>query len=172
MLLTIGIQAFALEFEFHTLGGTMTQPGSSYYHYVYGAKAGITGSSSAHKIFIQYWERPIFSASGFRDQDLGYSTFYEAQLTGNQYRSFNMGFGYAAISGFIEAHTNEQWKTQRRGFYARGPLFQMSYTERIFGNIILTLAHQMTVGIVDQTQFQANVVWPFSFMFFKVGVAL
>ena len=176
IILSVAYPGFAFAGTFHVgaTHGLMKQPSSQYYHFIYGGYAEYQLQNRRLSFRSHYVERPKFKSAGFSDQDYGYFTHIGTNLTNTKKtHGLSAYAGIGKMAGYISVNKTEhpEINKPRRSYQLNGASFLMEAYYKL-GFLQFSAGHQSFTGFTNQSDFDADVAWPYLFYYAQVGAAL
>ena len=168
--------AQAASFGIGTTAGVMQQPTSHYYHATYGLEATTGSDSQRFLLRASYVERPEFSADGYADKDYGWFGQVGSKLTKKANQGLYAFIGGGRMAGYTKLTTaassaiNTADSKIASAYIQSGLSASIDYAVR-WGRFDLAAGHQIFIGVVDRTQLQGYVAWPYTFFHIRAGTA-
>ena len=168
--------AKAASFGIGTTAGVMQQPTSHYYHATYGLEA--TTGTEAQRCLLRasYVERPEFSADGYADKDYGWFCQVGSKLTKKANQGLYAFIGGGRMAGYTKLTTAASSAAETANskvasnYIQSGMSASIDYAVR-WGQVDLAAGHLVFIGVVDRTQLQGYVAWPYTFFHIRAGAA-
>ena len=177
LVLATFASAQAASFSIGTTGGVMQQPTSHYYHATYGLEATTGTESQRFLLRASYVERPEFSADGYADKDSGWFGQVGSKLTKKANQGLYAFIGGGRMAGYTKLTTtttasapNTADSKIASNYIQSGVSASIDYAVR-WGQFDLAAGHQVFIGVVDRTQLQGYVAWPYTFFHIRAGAA-
>ena len=155
----------------------MQQPTSHYYHATYGLEATTGTESQRFLLRASYVERPEFSADGYADKDSGWFGQVGSKLTKKANQGLYAFIGGGRMAGYTKLTTtttasapNTADSKIASNYIQSGVSASIDYAVR-WGQFDLAAGHQVFIGVVDRTQLQGYVAWPYTFFHIRAGAA-
>lgn len=154
----------AVEMSSEALAGCMFQPSSQYCHYTGGLGLKLENKKSKNFFELQYFERPQFSESGYKDGESFFLVNFGKTIY--SHKEFNISTSWGGGSHY--SYIVKEASNIRRSVLMYGMSLSISASYQV-KKIAVSAKHIQFIVRDSQEQLSAYVVWPFNFTVFGVS---